>query len=92
MSRLQPTISGDLNCDGSDAAMKLLTTGAVEADDPDWLHGEEPQPSPEFNPNLTPDLNPDRASNPDPNPNQERSTGSRRSTYQGPRATRRRRR
>ena len=29
--------------------MKLLTTGAVEADDPDWLHGEEPQLSPEFN-------------------------------------------
>ena len=48
VSRLQPTISGDLNCDGSDAAIKLLTTGAVEADDPDWLHGEEPQPSPEF--------------------------------------------
>ena len=48
MSRLQPTISGDLNCDGSDAAIKLLTTGAVEADDPDWPHGEEPQPSPEF--------------------------------------------
>jgi len=48
VSRLQPTISGDLNCDGSDAAIKLLTTGAVEADDPDWLHGEEPQLSPEI--------------------------------------------
>jgi hypothetical protein len=40
----QPTVSGDLNCDGSDAAIKLLTTGAVEADDPDWLHGGAPQP------------------------------------------------
>ena len=25
--------------DSTDAVMKLLTTGSVDADDPDWLHG-----------------------------------------------------
>ena len=32
-------VAGDLNADASDAAIKLLTTGRVEAGDPDWLHG-----------------------------------------------------
>ncbi len=32
-------VAGDLNADASDAVIRLLTTGAVAADDPDWLHG-----------------------------------------------------
>ena len=32
-------VAGDLNADASDAALQLLTTGLVRADDPDWLHG-----------------------------------------------------
>ncbi|KOO53394.1 cellulase (glycosyl hydrolase family 5) subfamily protein [Chrysochromulina tobinii] len=32
-------VAGDLNADASDAALQLLTSGLVRADDPDWLHG-----------------------------------------------------
>ena len=32
-------VAGDLNSDATDAVLRLLTTGAVAADDPDWLHG-----------------------------------------------------
>ncbi len=32
-------VAGDLNSDASDAVIRLLTRGRVEADDPDWLHG-----------------------------------------------------
>ena len=32
-------VAGDLNSDASDAVIRLITRGSVEADDPDWLHG-----------------------------------------------------
>eukprot|EP00966_Prymnesium_polylepis_P034747 807762-Prymnesium_polylepis.2 len=32
-------LAGDLNSDSTDAAVRLLTAGIVEADNPDWLHG-----------------------------------------------------
>ena len=32
-------LAGDLNSDSTDAAVRLLTCGVVEADSPDWLHG-----------------------------------------------------
>jgi endonuclease/exonuclease/phosphatase family metal-dependent hydrolase len=32
-------VAGDLNSEAGDAALRLLTTGLVEAHDPDWLHG-----------------------------------------------------
>ena len=32
-------LAGDLNSESTDAVVRLLTTGFVEADDPDWLHG-----------------------------------------------------
>jgi hypothetical protein len=32
-------VAGDLNSDATDAVVRLLTSGVIEADDPDWLHG-----------------------------------------------------
>ena len=32
-------VAGDLNSDATDAVLRLLTSGCVGPDDPDWLHG-----------------------------------------------------